>query len=90
MISGYNGRTLSHSIDGRTLKHDDTNKQYHFFNGRSKLDIVKVRKLARTALFANSPARFYFPIIIMLQSPAIDVLTQSSAKLWEVDTMAEL
>ena len=24
MVSGYNGRTLSHSIDGRTLKHDDT------------------------------------------------------------------
>ena len=23
MVSGYNGRTLSHSIDGRTLKHDD-------------------------------------------------------------------
>ena len=23
MVSGYNGRTLSYSIDNRTLKHDD-------------------------------------------------------------------
>ena len=23
MVSGYNGRSLSHGIDGRTLKHDD-------------------------------------------------------------------
>ena len=28
MVSGYNGRTLSHSIDGRTLKHDDNMRIY--------------------------------------------------------------
>ena len=26
MVSGYNGRSLSHSIDGRTLKHVDNFK----------------------------------------------------------------